>query len=350
MGEARFRLAHRVVEVEGDEPKDTSMPKGARSGDLSIPKGRLSVPENAGTEFSKKSLVLYMNITTLSEGPNALTPTALQEQKIFFETQLARLKRFKVYAMFNDGAYRLVKDLEDVGEIDYQDEETLPAADLNLNINISIQVEENVGRAVKGQAGETRMYYTYVTDVNLADGRTREMIEGHSFKETEYRSIYKIPGPGGKFRFRGGFDPTNAENVNKVLQQLGRRQLINMALWLGKKYPITCEVTGIRRSGKSGGLNQGANNGLRNDVQMIIWGDDGIAPLALAAASIEASADKSGFNIMRWNTDDEDAAYWIEDIKADPGMVRKNYQEKDEMALMATTWSMPFPKEWMEAE
>ena len=43
----------------------------------------------------------------------------------------------------------------------------------------------------------------------------------------------------------------------------------------------------------------------------------------------------------RWNTDDPDAALWIKDIEADRSQAK---------GLMATTWSMPFPREWMEAD
>ena len=76
---------------------------------------------------------------------------------------------------------------------------------------------------------------------------------------------------------------------------------------------------------------------------MVIWGDDAGIAVALAAASVQAQAEKSTFIITRWNTEDPDAALWIKDIEADRSLVKDG-------GLMATTWSMPFPKEWMEAE
>jgi hypothetical protein len=333
------------IAQDGVSQKNTATPKGARSGDLAIPAGRIAIPMNAETKFSMRTLVLYLDITasqSTKDGPQ-LTPGGLQEMKIYIESELPRLKRFKIYSLFNDGAYRLVKDLEDEGEIEYQDEQTLPKADLYLNLNMAVQVELNEGSGKSGRE-KTEIYYTIVTSANLTD-TSREVVGAHNFKSTAVRQLVQILNPmTGERKYQGGFNPTDPENVNKVLQQAARKQLVDLGLWLGRKYPITCDVTGLTKTATRMGGNQGVENGLRNDVDVVIWGEDeiGIAT-ALAACTVEARANKSTFNISRWNTEEPDAVPMINEFKADPSLAKG-------AGLKATTHSMPIPAEWMEAD
>lgn len=323
--------------------KNTATPKGARSGDLAIPAGRIAIPMNAETKYSMRTLVLYLDITTTNSGSVELSPGGLQAMKIYIESELPRLKRFKIYSLFNDGAYRLVKDLEDEGEIEYQGEQTLPKADLYLNLSMDVQVELNEGSGKSGRE-KTEIYYTIVTSANLT-GKSREVVGAHNFKSNAVRQLVEILNPmTGERTYRGGFNPTDPDNVNKVIQQAARKQLVDLGLWLGRKYPITCDVTGLSKTATRMGGNQGVENGLRNDVDVVIWGEDeiGIAT-ALAAATVEARANKSTFNISRWNTEEPDAVPMINEFKADPSLAKG-------ASLRATTYSMPIPAEWMEAD
>ena len=242
------------------EQTNATTANGPAAGAMSIPPGPIAIPQNAETKYSKRTMVLYMNITMTASGSVKLSPGGMQALKIFIETEMPRLKRFKIYTLFNDGAYRLVKELEDVGEVDYQEEEALPAADAYLNISMDIQVEKNEGSGGRGRE-ESEIYYTVVTMATLT-GTDQQVIDSHKFKSTETRKIIELINPRtGKPTYRGGFDPTDQDNLNKVLQQAGRKQLIDLALWLGKKYPITCNITGLSRSGEKMGGDQGLRTG-----------------------------------------------------------------------------------------
>lgn len=320
--------------------KDTATPKGARSGDLSIPGGPIAIPQNAGSKYSKRSLVLYLNITTTKSGSIDLSPGGLQAMKSYIEAELPRLKRFKVYAMHNDGARRLVKELQDIGDVEYEPTTILPAPDLTLNLSMDIQVEF----AQMNTKVSDEIYYRSVLSMGLTDEHSGENIAGQNFEAQQDRKVRMAFNPAtGKKEFTGGFDPKNLDNVNKVLQQLGRKQLINLALFLGRQYPITCNITTLSRTLTRFGGDQGFENGLRNDVDVVIWGDDGGIPTALAAASVEAGADKSAFTVSRWNDGEPDAALWIEELKKDRSQVPTS-------GLMATSYSMPIPEEWKKGD
>ena len=240
------------------EQTNATTANGPAAGAMSIPPGPIAIPQNAETKYSKRTMVLYMNITMTASGSVKLSPGGMQALKIFIETEMPRLKRFKIYTLFNDGAYRLVKELEDVGEVDYQEEEALPAADAYLNISMDIQVEKNEGRGSKGGDGgprDPKIYYTVVTSAALT-GTDRQVIDSHNFKSTETRKNVENTQVDGLPKYPG-FDPTDQDSVNKVLQEAGRKQLIDLALWLGKKYPITCNITGLSRSGEKMGGDQG---------------------------------------------------------------------------------------------
>lgn len=321
--------------------KPTTTPKGSKSGDLCSSGAPIAIPKNANNAFSKRSLAMYLQITTTKSGSIDLSPGALQAMKNYIESELPRLKRFKVYSVFNDGARRLTEDLQDLGDVEYQPTSAMSAPDLHLNISIDIQVEFGRGDA---ENRPDEIYYRSVMSVGVADGKTNELIAGQNFEAKQSRLARMAFNPATrKKEFSGGFDPNDLDNQNKVLQQLTRKQLINLALFLGREYPITCNVTTLSRTLTRFGGDQGHENGLRPDVDMVIWGNDDGLPTALAAASIEPVAGESSMTICRWNIGEPDAGLWIEEIKGD----RKTVSE---LGLMATTSSMPLPEEWKKGD
>ncbi|MEI7657733.1 MAG: hypothetical protein WCK33_06665 [Phycisphaerae bacterium] len=308
-------------------------------------KGDFTLPKNAGSEKAQKQIVLYMKISTTRSGPVALTPGAEQSLNNFIEAQVPRLKRFKVYGVYNTGARRLVEEMADQGRMAASESGELPAADALLNISIDIQTETNVFAGAKdptdGKPKDTVVVYKVDTKASLQDS-TGRVLTSQNFVGIGSRDVVEIRKPDGSRQFVGGFDPNDPGNVNTVLQSAARKVLTDIAAMLGETYPVTGRVTGMSASGGRMSMDKGVEQGLTNETQVVVWADDddGVAT-ALAYANCEALDGRSTLNIWGWNTSSPDASPIIAKIQKDPASVKS-------MKMYATSIGLPVPEQWKE--
>lgn len=329
---------------------DTRTPATVQHGALTKnEKLPITIPENAGDEMSQKRLTLYMDIgLTNSSEKYQIGPKSKQALRNYIESQIPKLKRFDVYSVFNNQAKRLSEDLQDIGDMEYSESEQLPPPDLLLNISIDVQSEEHTsaGRASKNVDPENkqdRIYYTLVTSVNLSD-KNSKILDAESFENDAYRVVEKTYSRRlGKYEFKYGFDPHDADNVNAVLQEVVRHQLVNIALWLGKKYPITGKVLGIR--GMDAGIDKGIQDGMINGIDVVLWceNDWGLA-YPLAACTVQARSKMSTIKMVRLEMNDPGAVKIVARLKDGKG---EEIFDSGEWNFYATSYSMPIPEDWM---
>jgi len=327
-------------------PQDTRTPDTTPHGSLIRDnKLKITLPENAGDIMSQKSLVLYLEVSLINSSETfQMSPKARQALRSYLESQIPKLKRFRVFGVFNDGARRLTENLQDVGDIEYAEKKQLPPPDVYLNLQVDVTAETVSNKGGGGKENMDKIFFTIVTTASLQDN-TGEVIQSDAFENSASRVYSKIYDFETKeWGFTGGFNPENEDNVNAVLQAVVRTQLVDIALWLGKRYPITGKILGLSKTGRKAAIDKGTEDGLTNSTEMVLWAQDDIGiPYPLAACTVSTMPDKSGLGIERWENEDPEAAEIIGEIVKNPKIVK----DGEDYTFYATSYSMPIPADWL---
>jgi hypothetical protein len=305
-----------------------------------------AIPFNADSPMADKKPVVFLYVTTTKSGTLELSPGALAALNNFIEAELPRLKRFTYQTFFNTAANDQLALARDAGVVERPAEgsetEKLKSPDLILNISLDVQssLAQFGGRIdpSDGKKKDTVASYRVVANCSLANTQ-RQVISSRNFSVLRQRDVIERILPTGERRFVGGFDPSNSDNLNSVLQDCGREILANLTMYLGESYPITGNITAA--SGGRMTMNKSADDGMTNETQVLIWATDRGISYGIAYANCEARSSETGLNIYAWNTRDQDAARIVREVQNNPDAFRT-------MRLRATTIGLPVPMQWQE--
>lgn len=310
----------------------------------------LKLPAGAGSDLAQKQPVLYLDIQvedqTAADGLS-LSEGALIAAKSELESLLPRMKRFKVYAVFNSAGKQLVQRLRDVGEMQGGDgaDEQLPSPDLVLNARLVFNVETNVfsGRSSSEYTHDQTRSYRAEMIYNLTNGASGEVLDVSSdasgtikcdpINKDIGRTVKMVDGKP-EMAYAGAFDPNDPNNQASVSRQLVGRLNKKLAEVLARTIPLTARITGVRSGGEIFGMDKGTSHGVYLGGEVAIWAKVGAFDIVLADAISEPTIDRSSLTVTRWNLDDVDAEPIIRSIRANPDVIAR-YE------LLATTKSIP---------
>lgn len=186
-------------------------------GDWAVPRGDF--------ENCQRRLVLLVNVDESGSRQTDLCK--------YVEAELGRIKRFKTYVAWNNGAFVLAEDLADIGEGNYTSRE--PASfDLGLSLSILGQKRETLTKA-------GNKLYSFSSDVacTLSDIRTGEQLFARVFRG-EQNNRTSILGLNGAWR--GGFDPNSKSDVETAYAESALTALREIVSQLGNEYPVVSKV------------------------------------------------------------------------------------------------------------
>ncbi len=296
------------------------------------PAPSVSIPEGAGGTLAKRQPVVVMDVTSVGQGADGvLHPNSLQLARVLVEAQLPRMKRFTVYSIYNDGGFRKAQELGDTGIAKQVDESQLPAADLFLNIAVTMNVETNfddLDGDVLTVCTATIAYNLtdssrkVLTDTRYASGtlRTPPPPKGRKLEDMpNVRKTIRVLDPDvGKWQEKGGFKRNGSEaESNGLVRQTMEDPLKGLVARLALALPVTTQVTGLNGTKTQFSVRAGLSNGIFKGTKVVVWCEQGDFSYAIAETVAEPTMDKSGLRIVAWNDADPDAKAIIDRIRSD---------------------------------
>ena len=250
----------------------------------------------------------------------------------YVEAELGRIKRFKTYVAWNNGAMKLASDLLDIGEA-AQTVRTKPSLDLALSISLLSERE-----MMNMKYGNVR--YGFKSDITctLSDVRTGDQLFSRVF-EGVVVAAESVMGTKGRV---GGFDPNSTEDVEAMLEQSVTVALRAMVSQLGNEYPVVARISNATQSRLS--IDKGTDMGLFGAENFIVVEDigGGLYVPIIKAGSETTMKTNGTLKILAFNKSDGDANPLIGSFQENPG----NYVEKRAGALLAVTKGLGVPEEW----
>jgi len=314
-------------------------------------RGSVSIPEGAGGDLAKKQPVLFLKVKALDSCKEARYKLSEQTIKLVnseVEAQIARMKRFSVYSIYNKGGQDLAREMGDLGLAREMDTGQLPSPDAILNVEAMINTEENFD---KTQA-EKLVVCTATVVYNLTDST------GKILSDTQHASgTIRTPKPEGNQKLEdmknvrrivqrydavtdewkevGGFDPRNPEVANALVKQTIEEPLKGLVGRLALALPVTTQVTGLNASKTTFAIRAGQKNGVFKGTKVVVWCEQGDFTYPIASTVAEPVMDKSNLKIVSWNDADPDAKEIIAKIKS--GGIPDDLKDK----IWATTEGIP---------
>jgi hypothetical protein len=299
--------------------------------------GSMQIPPGAGGELAKKQLVLFLNVKNVDQTANPelkIQEGALKVANIELESLMPRMKRFRVFAIYNEGAQQMARSLSEAGEMAAVPAKSLPAPDLYLSATLTFNVEraELSGTEKKEQYSMTSVREYKGSLLYSLTGPDQQVLTDMADASGVIRPepVRKLVGEAldpstNKLIYRGGFNPRNPDNQAEVIREIVADMQAGLAAKLALSCPLTAKVTALNPSGTRFALEAGSSNGVYSGGKVIVWVDDGSFTYCLAETEAEPTVQKANLTILRWNESDPDALPIIQKLKANPASI-KDYQ------------------------
>ncbi len=242
------------------------------------------------------------------------------------QTEMAKLKRFTIYAAHNNAAGNLAEDLADVGEVTVK--EATAQTDVDLTLSVSITATKERQRVKDGNV----WIYEVECDCSCRDEKTRTVKFAEKVRGQARR--HQMVALGVRM---AGFDEKTEDGA---VTEAAMRALADLAKKLGNTFPVGGKVTGMTPSGETMMFDRGFEQGIFKNQQTIVFVDYMGVDIPIAAGTAEPGKDKSRLAIRRWNDGNNDAKTVIAELRRAPMAFFKNYK------TYAVGYGIPIPPEW----
>lgn len=311
----------------------------------------LSLPGGAGGALARKQAVLYLQVEVIDQTRDPemkFSVGALAVAKAELESLMPRMKRFTVYSVFNDGAKRLVRDLSEIGEMDNGAASRLPAADVLLNVTMTLNCEKaKMSGPGKGDhtLDEIRRYRETVV-YTLTDRNGRILDDTPEASGTLSHPLRRDVGrlvnlQTGKVEYKGGFDPSDEASQAAIVREMTQALNEELSEVLALAIPLTADVTAINSTGTAFSFSKGSRHGVYRGGEVVVWARTGDFDYVIADTVSEPTADRATLKVVRWNTDDPAAARIVHELRNQPDAVKRHQ-------LFGTTKSIPEKEQVVE--
>jgi len=255
----------------------------------------------------------------------------------WLEAELGRVKRFKTYIQYNDGAVRLASDLGRLGVVKAQ-EQVLP--ELGLALNIALKTSRERKEAPSGNDNE--WFYVDISYMlaEIIDGRREELKSGTLFGRTP-REV--VMGPNGRV---GGWVENDA-SIAAAFREATVGPLRELVSMLGIEFPVVAGVVSV--TGTRIAIDKGSENGIPKmaDNNFILCLDDnGITIPIMKAVSDSTQNRRSTLTIVKFNSFDEDALPHVKSFRNDPESWLNQYRSK----IYAVSIGLGLTEEWADMD
>ena len=285
----------------------------------------VSLPGNYSTENYRRLTLATMPGDLVS---NAFGKSAMKGMSLRMQSELAKIKRFSVYALHGTDETAL-RELEDVGELQLASPDDLKTIDLLASWNVNL----NAKSEAKGSR-ETEITFTCTVNLTCKDLRTGEV---RIAKDLDFRIVREQR----RNRYGHvveGFDYSNANNVQSMLQDISTQAAIRIANELGNEYPVGGRITGMLGTDMMT-LDKGSEQGIAKGMQMVVYANVGGVDVPLGNAEAAPSTNTAQLEMWRLNTGNKYAAKMLKQMEEDPSWLNKN-------KLYAVGYGMAMPPEW----
>jgi hypothetical protein len=329
---------------------DTSIALRSTAEDMPPPPP-LSLPHGAGGALARKQAVLYLQVEVIDQTRDPemkFSVGALAAAKAELEALMPRMKRFTVYSVFNDGAKRLVRDLTDIGEMDGGAASRLPAADALLNVTLTLNCEKAKmsGKGAGDHTLDEIRRYRETLVYNLTDRNGRILDDTPEASGELYDELRRDVGrlvnlQSGKVEYAAGFDPSDEASQAAIVREMTQKLNVGLSARLALAIPLTADVTAINPTGTAFSFSKGSRHGVYRGGEVVVWARTGDFDYVIADTVSEPTADRATLKVVRWNTDDPEAARIVQELRNQPDAVKRHQ-------LFGTTKSIPVKEQVVE--
>lgn len=295
-----------------------------------VSKMPVELPGNYGTENYGR--------LTLATLPGTLTSNAFDDSNMKYmglrmQSELAKLKRFSVYAMQGADS-SILQDLADFGEIELP-EQAPATVDLLASWNTNVHAEEV-------RSGRTkRITFNCTINLTCKDMRTGKI---KFTKDLDFR-VYRNQTLDRGGTVIAGYNYRSKSDVQSLFQDLATQAAIRIANELGNEYPVGGRVTGVRGTTLRMQMDCGVEQGVAKGMEMVIYAKLDGMDIPLGNATATPGVNSSMLEFWRKNTKDPDAEQILKDIQTKPDWLSKNPD-----TLFAVGYGMAMPPEWQTKE
>lgn len=223
----------------------------------------------------------------------------------FLQAELGRINRFRTFGLFNDNTWRLLNDLEGIGEIEVVRKKK-PKVDLELSGMLWSTVKRT--DLHNGNVG-----YNYQTTavLELRNGE-RTAIWSENIEGQVKRAVTVIGSDGRRI---GGHDPDDPESREALLKESLQDVMSEVVERLGRAFPVNANVTGSFAGRVA--IDRGTAHGMIPDMPCVLWyrGPSNVA-LPLLKGTVEPGRTTSTVVFERWASSDPYAAKLLQEIAA----------------------------------
>lgn len=249
----------------------------------------------------------------------------------WLEAELGRVKRFKTYIQYNNGAIRLASDLARLGVVD-SPIQVLPELGLALQVGLSPKRETK-----EDPTGNNREHFTVDLKYLLADlNRMSDPLAAQTLVGTSTRLV----AVGTKGQRVGGWIDDSA-GIAAAFQEATIGPLRDLVTRLGNEYPVVADVVSI--TGTRIAINKGSNNGLsgKGNFTLCLYANGMDIPI-MKAISESTLHERSTLEIVKFNTSNADASPYIKSFKDDP----LSWLDQHGSNTYVVSVGLGLPKEW----
>ena len=289
----------------------------------------IKLPPNWNVENFKK-IALGVHVTMDGQEIDRSLNARLQ-------TELSKLKRFRVYSAYNVAGHLMFLDLADIGEAEIKEAEKQPTLNYVLNAKLSVACDDSRVDQSDGRRGYRKYFRFEVTcDWNLEDlGKQEVALSGVEKGITERLQFLTTGG----HRCAGYVESQDEEAICSATM----KALSVVANKIGNLRPVGGTVTAVSRSGERLTLDKGFFDGIGKYHQVAVFvrlGKNGKVAIPVALAEAMPGAKESNLHVYRWNDANEDAEMVVKEYRANPRGYAKSHK------LYAVAYGMPMPPEW----
>lgn len=275
---------------------------------------------------------LKMGLAFPKTDSNAFPSSEMDYFTLRMQSELSKLKRFSILALHGTDD-TMLRELEDLGEIRMESpKDGAPKMDLQVNLNVKLEVSSD------RDGSSTDFAFNCAINLTCKDLRTGEVKIAKDLNFSVVRSQERDR----YGRVVEGFDFSSKSNVRALLQKIATQAAIRIANELGNEYPVGGEIIGALGLDMLT-LDRGVEDGIEQDMQMVVYTMYEGVPITLANADATPSTNTSLLETWRVNTDNSYAKKIVRQIKDDPEWVKKN-------KLYAVGFGMAYPPEWQTKE
>ncbi len=300
------------------EPETTTRGRGDMTGEIRLPMNY--------HESDYRRLVLAVSFQGMGESVGEISPDIIETVSTRLQTEMARLKRFRVFSLHSRHGVRILENLSEAGEANI----TVPAGDELPGIDLVLTGSIVMTRELHERLDHSEIIYSVMCDFNCEEVATRtvrfaEKAEGRARRTASYSlSRNRL----------GGF---SQEDEQQAINEAAMKALLVLANKLGNTYPTGGKITGVL--GNRMTLNKGFEDGIMQDHQMIVYTKMQGVDLPLGVAEAVPAPFSSNLVVYRWNNEDTYARRLIKKLDTDPNCA-------SELPLYAVSYGVPLPPEW----